>query len=312
MTPIDHQDQPLQPILVILVWRGGERFRRALKSIDGAEHFFSRIILSVTAPLDSGDIEIANQYFRNCESRMVPSKAELICSGIELPTMKHQSFWIDYLLGTGASENDWICWLAYDDEIRGPAIESIVDNDLNWPLKSNVAYLGPWAMRHEKADGLWSGPDNALTECWTSLPLENSANMESITWIFCQLLRPTYLQMSGSVIPLYAHQSLVQGIKPKKLPMRIEMASVLYTREVSEFPHPIVTIYGRPDSDRSAYGKSARREDLDLVLRMTRRMLLHPLRLAKSFANATRISRFDDGSRWSRDEEWRVRGYTRE
>jgi len=53
---------PLQPILVVLVYRGGERFKRALDSITKSERFFSRIILSVTAHRDSPDMQMAESF----------------------------------------------------------------------------------------------------------------------------------------------------------------------------------------------------------------------------------------------------------
>lgn len=72
---------PTQPILVILVWRGGARFRRALDSIRSSEKYFKRIILSITSTQDSEDMKLASNYRDECANLGFSSKAEIICTG---------------------------------------------------------------------------------------------------------------------------------------------------------------------------------------------------------------------------------------
>ena len=57
---------------------------------------------------------------------------EVICTGEEWPTMQHQTFWVEYLIRSGLVQ-DWIYWLAYDDEVRASGIEAIVDEAGSWP-----------------------------------------------------------------------------------------------------------------------------------------------------------------------------------
>ena len=73
--------------------------------------------------------------------------------------------------------------------------------------------------------------------------------------------------MSGSVIALESHQRVIYGRPKKKGPMRIEMAtaSTPNNTTVEEFAEPISIIYGRPNSDRSNYAKTARQEDAHLI-----------------------------------------------
>jgi len=251
----------IQPILVMMSYRGGVRLKRCLESIAAAEHHFKRIILSITAAEDSDDMRIATEF------QQQHPKAEVICTKIELPTMAHQAFWIDYLERTGGTKNDWIYWLAYDDQVRTRGIDNLVDEDGNWPLTRRAAYFGPWAMRHEQADQLWSGDPKAELESWTSFPIEGPLQLPVAKWIGNQLAQPTYMQMSGSVIALESHQRVVNGRPKKKGPMRIEMATAatLNNTTVEEFAEPISIIYGRPNSDRASYGNAARSEDVHLV-----------------------------------------------
>lgn len=126
MTEPHDSSDAIKPILVVLVWRGGERFQRALDSIGEAEKFFSRIVISITSELTSDDLTIADDYVKRMNSATEASRAEIICTGRELPTMQHQAFWISYLLNTGARLSDWIYWLAYDDQVSVEGIKQIL------------------------------------------------------------------------------------------------------------------------------------------------------------------------------------------
>jgi len=301
---------PLQPILVMMSYRGGERLSRCLKSIERSQHHFKRVILSVTAATDSEDMQQCTEFQdRN-------PGVEVICTGQELPTMQHQAFWIDYLQSTGATQTDWIYWLAYDDEVRTRGIDEITDDDGNWPLEQDTVYFGPWAMRHEKPGTLWDGDPTAPLESWTSFPIDGPLKLPVLEWIRQQLVQPTYMQMSGSVCPLRNFIDLKNGKPTKKGPMRIEMAvaasgSSMYA---GEFTEPLSIIYGRPDSDRATYGSLARREDLHLLALLTRHA-------GRGLASAVSFARvLSDGSREQFRhrvlrhpplvEEWRKRGDT--
>ncbi|CAB4834528.1 MAG: hypothetical protein F2763_07725 [Actinobacteria bacterium] len=308
MTTNNQLNEPLQPILVMMSYRGGERLQRCLDSIAIAEHHFKRIVLSITAAEDSDDMRMATDF------QQQHPKAEVICTKVELPTMAHQAFWIDYLERTGATENDWIYWLAYDDQVRTRGIGNLVDENGNWPLTRGTAYFGPWAMRHEQADQIWSGNPAAALESWTSFPLGGPLKLAVAEWVEFQLRQPTYMQMSGSVAALANHQQLIHSFPKKTGPMRIEMATAASPNnyKVEEFPEPISIIYGRPNSDRSSYGKAARKQDIHLFAALSRYLAYHPsalVPLTRTVAHVTighlrALSRRQSVS----PEKWEVRG----
>mgnify|MGYP006444230393 CR=1 FL=1 len=297
-----------RPILVCMVWRGGQRFRRCLASIQAARMHFERVVLSVTSEPDSPDMELARQ------AREADPNLEVICTERELPTMEHQAFWIDYLQRTGVRGTDWIYWLAYDDEVRTRGIEAIVDPRGGWPLEPGTAYFGPWAMRHESPDELWSGDDTEELESWTSFPVDGPLRLPVSEWIRQQLQQPTYMQMSGSVNPFQSFVDLKERRPRKRGPMRIEMATAAApgTSFVQEFPEPVSIIYGRSNSDRASYGRSARWEDAHLASWLARHSTAHPnqaVTIARSlYAAGSAAVRSALGVVPPAQEEWRVRG----
>ena len=297
-----------KPILVCMSWRGGARFERCLASIARAKEHFSRIVLSVTSAEDSDDM-VAALAFRDAHPGI-----EVICTGMELPTMEHQAFWVEHLQRTGAQPNDWIYWLAYDDEVRSTGIAALVDDSGDWPLEADTVYFGPWAMRHEQPDHLWSGDPSDPLESWTSFPQQGPLRLPVMEWIAEQLRQPTYMQMSGSVNPLRSFRDVKNRRPRKRGPMRIEMAiaSAPEIDYVQEFPEPVSIIYGRSDSDRASYGKAARREDAHLAAWLLRYSSSHPgalLPLVQSVSRATITTGLAAiGRAQLPQEEWRVRG----
>ena len=293
-----------KPILVMMSYRGGTRLTRCLESISESKEHFSRIILSITASADSDDMNQARDF------KKLHPEIEILCTGVELPTMQHQAYWIDYLVSTNAHDSDWIYWLAYDDQVRRSGLNQYVDSDGSWPLESGTAYFGPWAMRHETADSLWDGDPAAMLESWTSFPADGPLRLPVVEWIRLQLKQPTYMQMSGSVCEFLSFREVREGHPRKQGPMRIEMAiaATSHNIRVAEFPEPISTIYGRSNSDRSNYRATARKEDVHLLLWLARYCLRHPIsfwRLGQIIGQSCRqlITRHPPAS-----EEWRVRG----
>ena len=291
---------PIKPILVCMSWRGGQRFVRCLRSIEESRHHFSRVIISVTGSIDGPDMKVARDFQRD------DSSIEVICTGVELPTMKHQSFWLTYLRTTKARPDEWVYWLAYDDEVRLRGIEAITDEG-SWPLRQGTAYFGPWALRHEQPDHLWSGDPTAMVESWTSFPKDGPFQLPVAEWISQQLKQPTYMQMSGSVNPLSSFISLHKNWPRKRGPMRIEMAIAAQPgiSTVAEFAEPVSIIYGRSDSDRASYGRAARLEDVHLLGTLGKRCvksLPEASTYASALLTALRARRSEPG------EEWRVRG----
>jgi hypothetical protein len=134
-----------------------------------------------------------------------------------------------------------------------------------------------------------------------------------LTWIKDQLDQPTYMQMSGSLIPFRNYLELRHG-KPRKVgPMRIEMATALglSTQFCQELKEPVSTIYGRSNSDRATYGNAARKEDVHLMAWITRYATRHP----KALKDLLKITTSQVSRQWRQrlrgeqpaQEEWRVR-----
>ena len=303
-------DPVSQPILVLMDYRGGDRFRRCLASVAQSEQYFSRILISVTAAPDSEDMAIANQYRADHPG----SKVEIFCTGVELPTLQHQAFWVDHLEKSGTSPADWIYWLAYDDQVRPAGIERISRPDGSWNLSPGTAYFGPWAMRHEQADELYPGPWDEPLESWTSFPVPEPTRLPVIEWIARQLKQPTYMQMSGSICSFESFLQLRDGRPRKTGPMRIEMAiaSATCNTHVEEFPEPISIIYGRPNSDRASYGSAARKEDKHLLLWLARYGIAHPRSIpsliGQSFSVGAQFLGLGMKAETTVEEDWVVRG----
>jgi hypothetical protein len=293
-----------QPILVMMSYRGGVRLQRCLESIAQSRHHFARVILSITSSTDSDDMRQAESF------REAHPDVEVICTGVELPTMQHQEFWITYLENTGVKSDSWIYWLAYDDEVRNSGICELIDDTGNWPLSHGTAYFGPWAMRHEQADRLWDGDRSSSLESWTSFASVGPLRLPVLRWIDDQLRQPTYMQMSGSVCSFESFRRVRDGLPRKRGPMRIEMAvaATPCNSHVEEFPTPVSIIYGRPNSDRASYGAAARGEDRHLLAWMAIYTLRHP-RSVGTFLRlgCHQLSRIAHRSP-APAEEWRVRG----
>ena len=296
-----------KPILVMMSWRGGARLQRCLNSIAANKNGFSRIVISITATPDSEDMKIAKAF-----QEQNPN-VEVLNTNIELPTMEHQSFWVDYLTYSGTQPTDWIYWLAYDDELNTAGIAQVKDPDGSWPLNLNTVYFGPWAMRHETPTELWSGNAEDELPVWTSFPTDGPTRLPILAWIRAQLDQPTYMQMSGSLIPFRNYLELQSGTPKKSGPMRIEMATALgcKTHYVEELAEPISVIYGRSNSDRATYGKAARKEDIHLMAWIARYATRHPKAISDLLAiSASQVKRqwLQKTSRQkSVEEDWRVR-----
>jgi hypothetical protein len=294
----------VKPTLVVMSWRGGERFARCLASIAPAIEHFHRIVLSVTSTTDSPDMTMARAF------QLEHPTVEVICTGEELPTMQHQAFWVDYLENSGTLPDEWIYWLAYDDEVRLAGIEELVDGNGNWPLERGTVYFGPWAMRHESADIPWVGDAQAPLESWTSFAAQGPLELPVSSWIRNQLQQPTYMQMSGSLCPFENFLQVRDG-KPKKSgPMRIEMvvAACTGTTTIAEFPTPVSIIYGRSNSDRASYGSEARKEDVHLMRWLMRYCIKHPGAIPDVTGILADAARNLIGHHEPAAEEWRVRG----
>ena len=264
---------PLQPVLVMPVYRGGEKFRRALNSIRGAEQHFRRIIISLNSPYGSPDERTIDDY-----QAAGDTKIEVIQSGEELPWIPHQFFWLRHLEATGEGADDWVMWFAHDDELRPRGIANIIDRCGNWPLEDQTIYLGPWGMRYDPLGELFDGDRDAPLESWTSFPIEGPLRTTVAEWIVDQLHQPTYINMSGCVTKLASFQQLRDFRLQKPGGMRIEMATACapVNTYMQEFSEPLVITYTSKGSDRTMYARVARQDDAHLIAWLVNYTTHHP------------------------------------
>lgn len=264
---------PLQPVLVLPVYRGGEKFRRALASVRPAERHFRRIVISLNSAPGSPDEEIVADYLAQG-----PSKVEVIQSGTELPWMSHQYFWLDHLERTGERSRDWVLWFAHDDQIRTRGIERLVNEEGVWPLTPKTIYLGPWGMRYDPVGGLYGGPAEAPVESWTSFPLDGPLRLPVAEWIGQQLAQPTYINMSGCITQLASFQAMRAFPLSKPGGMRIEMAAAAapHNTFVEELSTPVVITHTSPSTDRTTYASVARKDDIHMTVWLANYILRHP------------------------------------
>ena len=290
------------------VYRGGEKFRRALESVRGAEHFFKRVIISLNSPLGSPD-EKATEDFRAAGD----TKIEVIQTGEELPWIPHQFFWLTYLESTGEDSGSWVMWFAHDDELRPRGISNLVDQQGNWPLEGGTIYLGPWGVRYDPPGELFDGDRNGPLESWTSFPLSGPLRMTVSQWIADQLVQPTYINMSGCVTKLASFQQLRDFPYQKPGGMRIEMAAAAApnNRVVEEFSEPVVITYTSKASDRTTYASVARKDDAHMALWWGHYLLHHPSGLGPAVQSAARLATRALSSRITEhrqvSEDWRLR-----
>lgn len=278
---------PIQPILVLPVYRGGDRFARALRSLRDSEQYFRRIVISLNSPSGSPDEDTIAEY-----RAQGPTKIEMIQSGTELPWMPHQYFWLDYLEKSGAQPDDWIYWFAHDDEIKPSGIANLVDERGNWPLEDGTIYLGPWGMRYDEPERLYDGPRDTEVESWTSFPVNGPLRLSVGEWIAQQLEQPTYINMSGCITQLGSFQQLRDFPIAKPGGMRIEMATAAAPRNlvVQEFPEPVIITYTCKASDRTKYAKVARKDDRHMVAWLANYVAHHPSAVIPSTRAAAKVA----------------------
>lgn len=301
--------ESLRPVLVLPVYRGGERFERALKSLTEAEGFFRRVVISVNGSIDGEDSKRARDFVAR-----TASTAEVICTGKELPWMEHQRFWMQHLEETGCQATDWLYWFAHDDELYARGISTLVDGEGNWPLQESHTYLGPWAMQHEDPNpALNDVPENEM-EFWTSFPGIEKSSLPVAEWVAQQFTQPTYINFSGCVTTLQTFQSIRDFRFPKPGGMRIEMAvaAAPHNKFVSEFRVPTVITYGRSNSDRTRYSRVARKDDRHIMVWLVNYLQHHPSGIpaisgAMCRVGLAHLKRIAFG-RPLPQEEWRVRG----
>jgi len=300
---------PLQPVLVMPVYRGGAKFKRALESVREAERFFRRVVISLNSPRGSSD-ESAIEDFRASGD----TKIEVIHTGEELPWIPHQYFWLDYLESTGEGSSSWVMWFAHDDELRPHGMSNLIDEAGNWPLTKGTIYLGPWGVRYDPPGELFSGDRNSPLESWTSFPIDGPLRMSVAQWIADQLIQPTYINMSGCVTQLASFQRLRNFPYAKPGGMRIEMASAAApnNKHAQEFNEPIVITYTSKGSDRTTYAAVARRDDAHLMAWLGNYLVQHPSAIptiGQAFAKiAGRFVAQRIGQATPISEDWRRRG----
>jgi hypothetical protein len=262
----------VRPVLILPVYRGGDRFRRALHTMPEAAPWFERVVISVNSEPESADHRVALDA-----ARSLP-RCDVVLTGRELGWIEHQNFWVTQVEAMGYGRDTWIYWFAHDDELRPAGIRAIVDAHGNWPLRRGTIYLGPWAMAADDPDDLGRGVDQSVLDSWTSFPLPGPLRMTVAEWIADQLVQPTYINMSGAITTLETFLRMRDFPFTKPSGMRIEMAAAasLQNSYVEELSTPTIVTYGRADSFRTKFDAVARRDDAHLMAWLGRYVAAHP------------------------------------
>lgn len=297
-----------RPVLLIPVYRGGERFERCLRSLACAPEYFSAVVLSMNSTNDSADRARALDYQANAALPVV-----VLSTGTELTSMDHTRFWAGELRRQQLLAATNLMWLGHDDEIDPEGL-AISCPGGRWPLRKGTMLLGPWKLRHESVGELYRAPDNEQLETWTCFPDQLAKPQTAIDWACDQLLHPTYLNLTGGVFSFAAVLDIVDHRLRKQSGMRMEMtlATTRGSRCITELPEPVTIVYGRADSDRATIPAThARADDRHLLKWLTRYASFTPhakVRLAATVARLTALrARVALGKATLPAEDWVVR-----
>ena len=263
----------LRPILVVPVYKGGERFTRCLASIEKAEQYFSAVLLSINSDPGSADL-IQARDFQDRSGIHV----QVINTTFELNSMSHCRFWSKYLQDCKIPESKHLMWLGHDDELDTKGLADICHAG-DWSLSPDTMYLGPWKLRHEPAQGLYVIPDDENLETWTCFPKQERKPLGAMKWACDQLFHPTYLNLTGGVFPLSSMLEIVRFRVKKISGMRLEMtlATAPGSLWITEFREPITIVCGRSDSDRATIPRAeAISDDRRLLIWLIRFAFVNP------------------------------------
>ena len=256
-----------RPVLVLPVYKGGERFLRCLRSLDVAHLYFAAIVISVNSKSGSADLQHAIDFQA---SAGLP--VEVLNTQRELSSMDHTRFWANELRRFGLPPEQMIMWIGHDDELDPDGLAFNCPSGV-WPIDSDAMVLGPWKLRHESVNELYQVPDGESLETWTCFPAPDLMPVPSLEWVCSQLIHPTDLNLTGGIFPFGSVLQVI-GFTYKKISgMRMEMtlATALGTRFVTELPTAITIVYGRADSDRATIPvQHARQDDRQLLAWLTR------------------------------------------
>ncbi len=297
-----------RPVLLIPVYRGGERFERCLRSLACARDYFSTVVLSMNSEHGSVDFTRASEFQQNANLPVV-----VLSTRTELTSMDHTRFWADQLRSRHLPESTHLMWLGHDDELNPDGL-AISCPDGHWPLREGTMLLGPWKLRHESVGELYQPPADEQLETWTCFPDQQAKPQTAIDWVCDQLLHPTYLNLTGGVFTFASVLDIIDYRIRKQSGMRMEM-TLTTTRGallITELSEPITIVYGRADSDRATIpSMHARADDRHLLRWLTRYATFTPrakTRLATTVAKlATLRARVAIGKASMPAEDWVVR-----
>ncbi len=301
-------DRAGRPIIVIPVYRGGERFQRCLASLAGAPDYFAAIVVSINGPAGSPDHERALEYQAHAGLPV-----EILNTTVEMNSMSHIRFWASELRNAGLATSATLMWMGHDDELNPEGLRLVAPHG-RWPLAEDTMVLGPWVVRHEAVDEVTVPAADDVSETWTCFPDPWVIKRPSMEWVCDQLMHPTYLNLTGGVFTFESLLAMIDFPVRKKAGMRAEMtlATAPKTTFITEFDQPIVIVYGRADSDRATIPTSdARSDDRHLIAWLSRYAIAHPRTGPRLIATIGRLTllkaRVAAGRASLPSEDWVVR-----
>jgi hypothetical protein len=262
-----------RPVLVIPVYRGGERFARCLRSLVCAAEYFSSVVISINGPAESLDLQAAEGF-----QLQAGLAVAVLNTTVEMNSMSHSRFWTNELRRRHLPATAHVMWLGHDDELNPEGL-ALACPEGQWPLQPSTMILGPWQLRHESVDALYEAPENEKLETWTCFPDRAAPPQPSLNWVCDQLLNPTYLNLTGGVFAFGSLLDIVDFRIRKASGMRMEMtlATAPGTLFITELAEAVTIVHGRADSDRATIPVAhTRRDDRHLLMWLSRYAAVTP------------------------------------
>lgn len=225
--------------LILPVFNGGERFKRALKSVEGCVKFFHTITISINGKDNALDtISVLKSSLIN------NSKLILLKTGEDMTPVEH-AIWIRQNLKSKLKLSDNIMFLAHDDELIHSSF-ALWYNTL-YVEYSDTSWIGNYqVVKENPADMKGSTPviKKVLLEELDSLKLSVSSWLE---YLDSTPDKYVFTNMSGMVFPVKTYFDFIKFERYTNGNKGARMEYMLLThymiKNISSVHKPLIRIY---------------------------------------------------------------------
>lgn len=271
------------PVLLIPVFRGGDDFKRCLKSLKNCAHLFSKIFISINGSQSSEDESSIMQ------SDVYQHSPSILKTDENLSAVQH-IIWITCQLKSQISGDDKIFLLCHDDELNQQHYEKWLP--IHLASNINTAWIGNYKVVNMSLNGsiISSLPSTAISQ-----PLSCK---EWLIYNSQQSNGHVFTNASGICVPFYALEDVANfwTFTRARIGGRFEymMLSHKLINGISCCPNPIVTIH-------ESLGQSGRNRSNENISRDEIRYSIWLMLNAKNAADLFYVMR----------SQWGVSGITR-